>query len=735
MTAPSATGCGGLGTGLGRTAGALLRPLLLALVLPGLPAGAAVNRPASAAVPYEADIRAFEAADLRSPPPPDAVLFVGSSTITRWTDLAQSFPEYTVLNRGFGGSQLSDVLNHFDRAVRRYAPPLIVLYEGDNDLSGGKSVERVFADWTNFVGRVERELPGTGVVYLSVKPSPSRVALLEAQRALNARIAADCVTRPRCRSVDILSPMLDAAGKPRAELFVSDMLHLNPAGYAIVTAALRPVLEAWAVAHPERSIRASAGTLRVDFGSPEFRSGSGLAGGGAEHWNNINATVGGAGGARVSGLVTADGTPTTAAWETTSRFNGANSSGTTATTPFPSTATRDSLFGNTEAFGGLANLTPAFRITGLRSGVLHRLTFYASRLGSTDNRETRYTVSGRTTATADLDAANNIATVALVAGIEPDPEGAVSVALAPGPRNNNANHFVYLGVLRIAEETEGGRVFLFDLGAADAPTGTSAGPVTGRWNDLTPEVGTDPAGVLAGLVASDGAATSIALRMVSRFNGVNLNGTTASAVFPASATRDALFGNTETFDGLSGVTPAFRLTGLDSGRVYSLGFHASRTGVTDRRETRYAVSGRDERSALLDASNNTNGVAWVTGVVPDAAGQIEVRLEPGPANDNANHFTYLGALQLDWRETGPPPRPTLALVRWVPGGVRVRVSAGFGRACRIERSRDLTHWTPTGSLIEPGEGGAEVEVEAEAGDGSGALASAFFLRAIDEPRA
>jgi lysophospholipase L1-like esterase len=693
--------------------------LLAALAAHAIPS----TRATSAANLFEAEIAAFEAADLRTPPPPDVVLFVGSSTITRWTDLPAAFPGFTVLNRGFGGSQFSDVLRSFDRVVRPYAPPLIVLYEGDNDLAGGRSVDQVFGDWTNFVGRVERELPGTGVLFVSVKPSPSRVGFLGAQRELNRRIAADCAGRKRCRFVDVAGPMLDAAGQPRAALFVSDLLHLNAAGYEVWRTVLGPELESWAGAHPERSVRAPAGALWVDFGSPEFPSGGGSAGG-AEHWNNITTATGASNQGRVSSLVATDGTVTAAAWVMTSRFNGANLNGTTAAAPFPTSATRDSLFGNTESFSGLANVTPAFRLTGLRTGVPHEITCYASRTGVGDNRETRYTVVGATTAFADLNVANNVAGVARIGALEAASDGTLAFALSPGPRNNNANHFVYLGALRIEESVPGGRAFLFDVGAPDSPTGTDAVPASDRWNDVPTSVGTDPDGVVSEFVGTDGAATGIGLRMVSRFNAANLEGTTASVALPASATRDSLFGNTAAFGGLADVFPAFRLTGLDPARVYSVAFHASRTGVVDRRETRYVVGGRDERYADLEAANNVSRMAWVTGVRPDGDGEIRLRLEPGPANDNPNRFTYLGALRFEWRPFESPPPPVLEAPRLAEGGLRFRVRTAWGRTCRLERSSDFSNWVPV-ATVSPGSEGEEI-----GWPGSG---SAGFFRLVDQP--
>lgn len=189
-------------------------------------------------------IQAFERADVAQPPPAAPVLFVGSSTIRMWPELASAFPGHPVLNRGFGGSHMSDVLHYFDRVVTVYSPPLLVVYEGDNDLAGGKAATQVLADFREFLSRVRRALPEAGVIFLAVKPSPSRAALLAEQKALNAGIRELAATDPRVEFVDVFTPMLDEHGQPRAELIQPDMLHLNPAGYALWQSRLRPVLDA-----------------------------------------------------------------------------------------------------------------------------------------------------------------------------------------------------------------------------------------------------------------------------------------------------------------------------------------------------------------------------------------------------------------------------------------------------------------------------------------------------------
>src|SRR2546423_9553455 len=118
--------------------------------------------------PFEKDILAFEASDKTNPPPKNAVLFIGSSSIRMWKTLARDFPDYQVINRGFGGSQIADSVYFFDRIVTKYEPRVIVFYAGGNDINAGKSAEIVFDDFKHFVSAVREKLPATKVVYISI---------------------------------------------------------------------------------------------------------------------------------------------------------------------------------------------------------------------------------------------------------------------------------------------------------------------------------------------------------------------------------------------------------------------------------------------------------------------------------------------------------------------------------------------------------------------------------------
>ena len=191
---------------------------------------------------FEPEIRACETSDSAARPAPGGIVFVGSSSIRRWTSLAADFPGLPVLNRGFGGSTFPEANHYISRLVLRYRPRTIVVYEGDNDVAIGRTPQQVLADYREFVRLVRDSLPSARIVVVGIKPSPSRWQLAEPQREAN-RLLREAVATDTLQSyVDVFTPMLGAGGRPEAALFVSDSLHMTPAGYAIWRAQIAPQL-------------------------------------------------------------------------------------------------------------------------------------------------------------------------------------------------------------------------------------------------------------------------------------------------------------------------------------------------------------------------------------------------------------------------------------------------------------------------------------------------------------
>ncbi len=181
---------------------------------------------------WESTIQAFEKLDRKAMPEPEGVLFLGSSSIRMW-ETDRHFEGHLVINRGFGGSQISDSIHFADRIVIPYRPREIFFYAGDNDISAGKTPKKVFQDFKEFVRIVRTHLSEVGVHFIAIKPSLSRWNLVGPMREANSLIREYVQDKPRLSFVDIDSPMIGKDGRPRPELFIADGLHLSEEGYRL----------------------------------------------------------------------------------------------------------------------------------------------------------------------------------------------------------------------------------------------------------------------------------------------------------------------------------------------------------------------------------------------------------------------------------------------------------------------------------------------------------------------
>ena len=217
----------------------LTRLLILTLV-----SGTAAAQTAAPPNPdrFEPEIRKFEEADRNAPLQKDVVVFVGSSSIRRWDTVAKDFPHVPVLNRGFGGSEASDVVRYAERAILPPKPARIVFYAGDNDLARGKTPAQIAADVKQLWALIGSKLPDARMAIISVKPSLARWSLVEQTRETNKRLQSLAASDPRLSYIDVFTPMIGPDGKPIPEHFVEDGLHMTPAGYRVWTAALTPFM-------------------------------------------------------------------------------------------------------------------------------------------------------------------------------------------------------------------------------------------------------------------------------------------------------------------------------------------------------------------------------------------------------------------------------------------------------------------------------------------------------------
>jgi lysophospholipase L1-like esterase len=233
---------------LGMRIGALFALACLCLlgVLAGVYSGAfrPIIRALARSQSWEPTIRQFEQQDKANPPKAGSIVFTGSSSIARWESLGNDMKPLEVINRGFGGSEFSDLDEYARRIVVAYQPKAVVVYEGDNDLSRGssKTPESVANDFRKFVQIVHADLPETWIYIISIKPSRARWNEWPRMKAADKLMLDFSETQQRVQYIDVASAMFDANGVLPTDLFVSDGLHPSAKCYALWTSIIKPVL-------------------------------------------------------------------------------------------------------------------------------------------------------------------------------------------------------------------------------------------------------------------------------------------------------------------------------------------------------------------------------------------------------------------------------------------------------------------------------------------------------------
>lgn len=195
-------------------------------------------------LPFANDIREFKKMDSISAPPQNAILFIGSSSFTLWKDVADYFPGHTIINRGFGGSTLTDVIRYSNDIIVPYRPAQVVIYCGENDIASSDAItaNTVVKRFEQLYSIIRNRFPGAGIVYISMKPSPSRKKFMPKMAEANARIRHFLQGKRNAAFIDVYSKMLDKNGEPLKNIFLDDSLHMNAKGYAIWQKEIKPYL-------------------------------------------------------------------------------------------------------------------------------------------------------------------------------------------------------------------------------------------------------------------------------------------------------------------------------------------------------------------------------------------------------------------------------------------------------------------------------------------------------------
>ena len=194
--------------------------------------------------PFYSEIQNFKTQDSLHFPPKHAILFVGSSSFTKWTDVQKYFPDYTIINRGFGGSTIPDAIRYADDIIFPYQPKQILIYEGDNDLASSDNItpDSVLNRFEKLFTLIREKLPTTYIAYVAIKPSPSREKLMPKVRKANSLIKNFMKNKKNTAFIDVYHKMLNKDGTPIKNIFIKDGLHMNAKGYAIWQKTIQPYL-------------------------------------------------------------------------------------------------------------------------------------------------------------------------------------------------------------------------------------------------------------------------------------------------------------------------------------------------------------------------------------------------------------------------------------------------------------------------------------------------------------
>lgn len=416
---------------------------------------------------YQSTIDAWVAQDQQDPEPQGALLFVGSSSIRLWERLALDFSDWNVIQRGFGGSQFSDLNQFVGQIVTPYAPAAIFVFEGTNDISAGKTPAQVFADYQSFVGLVRSgQAPGRApipIVFIGVTPTPARQSQIPEVLQLNDLVQSYTQGDPSLHYADTPSLFLATGTPPSSSLFLSDGLHLNQAGYDLWTSVLHPLASGLlllpepataSAMHPARGER-----VLFDLGPANPMDGTPTTSPDANGntWNNWRAIAGGTpilAGEHQGSLLTSSGQDSGFGIVISGEFqaNGIQNGGLTQPDPALlgdfaiASATQDYFFSDADFLPG------GFYLRGLDPRRSFDLRLFACRRAD-DLRSTTYAIAGANGRQADLQtsgpgsgqmSAGNDDTILALRGLRPDALGRLFVDLEP-----TLSGFAYLGILEL----------------------------------------------------------------------------------------------------------------------------------------------------------------------------------------------------------------------------------------------------------------------------------------------
>lgn len=524
------------------------------------------------------------------------------------------------------GKPSPDASHNITKALS-YSPDVIIINLPTNDAASGYTVEEQMFNY-------KVVLDSAAAKSVPVYVATTQPRNLDATGRANLIAMRDTIYKYIAdKAIDFWTTIANADGTISSTYDYGDGVHLNDAAHILLAERVK-AMDILKYSHDDTVYD----TINIDLGDPTATS--------TGNWNNLTTFAA----STPISLINSNGDATGYSIWVHDAFTGVNTAGTTApdaSTGLPSTATYDSFFGNTVAFGGITEATGGVTISGLDCSKTYSISMFASRAGSTDNREAMYIAVGATKDTVYLNASSNTSNLVTISKITPAADGTIIINVAPGPNNNNGSKFFYLGAIRITYE----KVIVYDEnGVINIDLGSSANTTSGNWNNLTSATGGE---TIADLINMEGNNSGISVYVHDAFTGINEYGTTspdASINMESSATSDSFFGNVQPFYNVSEPTGGVTFANLDPNSLYTFEIFGSRADASssDNREALFTATGQATATASINTLNNTSNLATIANVQPDANGNITIVAAPGTNNSNSYKFFYMGAIRITY---------------------------------------------------------------------------------------
>ncbi|HMZ90475.1 MAG TPA: GDSL-type esterase/lipase family protein, partial [Chitinophagales bacterium] len=137
-----------------------------------------------------------------------------------------------------------DQIHYANDIILNHDPKQIVIYCGENDFAASSSVtpDLVFDRFLQLYKIIRSKYPGVPVVCISMKPSPSKLEMMDKIYAYNALLQDYIAVDSSITYADIFTPMLNPDGSPDRSYFFSDMLHMNKKGYQVWNSVVLPLI-------------------------------------------------------------------------------------------------------------------------------------------------------------------------------------------------------------------------------------------------------------------------------------------------------------------------------------------------------------------------------------------------------------------------------------------------------------------------------------------------------------